>query len=66
MAAEGGSRQYSKFKDVTQDTSEATTQEQSNITIDVVLCVIDMNEEDYYVDGEYDSSNKVVEIKINE
>jgi hypothetical protein len=68
MSAEGGSRQYSKFSEVTQGTSTATTQETSNTAVDVVLCVIKMNEEEEedYKDGEYNSSNQVVEIDFNE
>jgi hypothetical protein len=66
MAAEGGSRQYSKFKDDTQGTSAATTQESSNATVYVVLSVIDVyEEEEDYKDGEYNSSNQIVKVKIN-
>jgi hypothetical protein len=66
IKVEGGSRQYSKFKDVNQGASDATTQEHSNTTVDVVLCVIEMNGEENYKDGEFDSSNKVVELKFDE
>jgi hypothetical protein len=51
---------------VNQGASDATTQEHSNTTVDVVLCVIEMNEEEKYKDGEFDSSNKVVELKFEE
>jgi hypothetical protein len=67
IKVEGGSSQYSKLKDVNQGASDATTPEHSNTTVDVVLCVIEMNEEEEnYKDGEFDSSNKVVELKFEE
>jgi hypothetical protein len=67
MSAEGGSRQYSKFKETTQGTSTTNTQETANTTVDVVFCVIEINEvEEDYKDGKYDSSNQIVQIDFNE
>ena len=59
---EGWSRQLSKFKDTSNPQGGGdTTQETSNATVDVILCVVDMNEEEesyYDTDGGYDSSDQ--------
>ena len=59
---EGWSCQFSKFKDTSNPQGGGdTTQETSNATVDVILCVVDMNEEEesyYDTDGGYDSSDQ--------
>ena len=61
----GGNRQYSKF--AATENPQGGGDEASAATVDVILCVVDMSgaEEDYK-DGEYDSSNQVVTLNIND
>jgi len=61
----GGNRQYSKFAST--ENPQEGGDEASVATVDVILCVIDMSdEEEDYKDGEYDSSNQVVALNIND